>query len=358
SGTIEEAVEKVGGEDRAEVLRQCAHLFDWHRIYFDLLAFKGLKGFHNLSFGEASLRKILQEGSYEVLCPDGQLPPSAFPEVRRAEKIAIAVLQKYMAAFYDRRRRIWEQENMRLAALTTEDPNLQFGGYTLRVRAANKAFLDQVRELVKRADEIYEKDVANFPNIHFDRHLYQPLLVTDKQERMEATPLALNEGEAKFVRDLRAYLQTQKAEFEGKQVFLLRNLTRGRGIGFFEAGEGEAFYPDFILWVIHDRQQWITFIDPHGLRMARGGFNDPKVRLHQSLKVLEPTLQMQCPQWQVHLASFIIAPGSYEETRKTFGTGQHSQAEFEEHNILFAEDAEHIRKLFEKALSEVPSPEA
>lgn len=333
SGVSEaEATEKMGGENIAEELRKWTPLFDWHRIYFDLLAFKGLKGFHNLSFGEASLRDILQKGSHEVLCPDGQLPPSGFLEVRRAEDIAIAVLRKYMAAFYDCRRRAWEQDNMELAALTTDDPNLKFGGYTLRVKTANKVFLEQVRELVNRAEEIYKKDIANFPNIHFDRHLYQPLLVTDKQERMEATPPALNEGEAKFVSDLRNHLQAQKAEFEGKQVFLLRNLTRGRGIGFFEAGEGEAFYPDFILWVIQDQQQRVTFIDPHGLRMARGGFNDPKVRLHQSLKALEPTLQRQCAQWQVHLASFIVAPGSYEETRKTFGTGQHSREEFEEHN--------------------------
>ncbi|MBI2858240.1 MAG: restriction endonuclease subunit R [Chloroflexi bacterium] len=351
SGASEaKAMEKIGGGDRAPLLHQCQPLLDWHRIYFDLLAFKGLKGFHNLSFGEASLQDILQKGSYEVLCPDGQLPPSTFLEMRRAEDIAIAVLRKYMVAFCDRKRRAWEQENMKLSALTPDDPNFTFGGYTLRVQTANQAFLKQVRDLVKKADEIYKKDIATFPNIHFDRHLYQPLLVTDNQERLEATPPVLNEGETNFVRDLRSHLQAHKAEFEGKLVFLLRNLTRGRGIGFFEAGEGEAFYPDFILWVIYDQQQRVTFIDPHGLRMARGGFNDPKVRLHQSLKALEPTMQQQCGQWQVHLASFIVAPGSYEETRKTFGTGQHSQEEFEEHNILFAKDHQHIGKLLQKVL--------
>ena len=349
SGAAEaEAVEKMGGEDRASLLRQCAPLFDWQRIYFDLLAFKRLKSFHNLGFSEASLRAILQTGKYEVLCPDGQLPPSLFLEIRRAEDIAIAVLQKYMTAFYNRKRRAWEQENMELAALTSDDTNLRFGGYTLRVNTANKVFLDQVRKLVNCADEIYRKDMTTFPNIHFDRHLYQPLLVTDKKERMEVTPPALNEGEANFVRDLRSYLQTQKAEFADRQAFLLRNLTRGRGIGFFEAGEGEAFYPDFILWLIKNGHQWVIFIDPHGLRMARGGFSDPKVRLHESLKALEPRLH--CAQWQVHLDSFIVAPGSYEETRKTFGTGQHSQEEFEEHNIFFSQDSDYIRKLLKRVM--------
>jgi len=165
---------------------------------------------------------------------------------------------------------------------------------------------------------------------------------------MKVTPPALNEGEANFVRDLRSYLQIQKTEFEGKQVFMLRNLTRGRGIGFFEAGESEAFYPDFILWLIKDGHQWVIFIDPHGLRMARGGFNDPKITLHESLKALEPRLH--CAQWQVHLDSFIVAPGSYEETRKTFGTGQHSEEEFEGHNVLFSQDPDYVRKLLKRVM--------
>jgi hypothetical protein len=190
SGVSEaEAMEKMGGEDRAPLLRQCVPLLNWHRIYFDLLAFKRLKGFHNLSFGEASLREILQKGSYEVLCPDGQLPPSGCQEVRRAEDIAIAVLRKYTATFYDRSRRAWEQENMRLVSLSKDDPNLTFGDserphYTVRVKPD---FADHVLELVKRADDLHKLDETRYPHIHFDRHLYQPLLATGNkvwQERM------------------------------------------------------------------------------------------------------------------------------------------------------------------------------
>ena len=225
--------------------------------------------------------------------------------------------------------------------LTKDDPNLAFGGYEVRAR---KDFAEIVRELVNEADEIYKQDVENFPSIHFDRHLYQPLLVSDAGERMETTPPALNEGEAQFVADLREYLERNTERFDGKEVFLLRNLTRGRGIGFFEASEGEAFYPDFILWVIEDGRQRIVFIDPHGLRMARGGFNDPKMCLHERLKALEPTLQEQCPQWRVHLASLILSTSPYDEIRRAFGTGQHTKGEFAEHNVLFTEDSGYIEK--------------
>jgi hypothetical protein len=340
-------VEEVGGEDGAEVLRQYAPLLDWHRIYFELLAFKRTKHLHNLSFGEATLREIIQRGSYEVLCPDGRLPLHHYYDLRRPEDIAIAVLRKYMASFYDRKRRAWEQENIKLTTLTAGDPNLAFGGYTLRVKTSDKAFLEQVRGLVKRADEIYKQDVANFPNIHFDRHLYQPLLVTDKLDRMKATPLPLNEGEEKFVRDLRTYLHSQKARFEDKEVFLLRNLTRGRGIGFFEAREGEAFYPDFILWVIQDRQQWVVFIDPHGLRNVRG-LADPKVKLHKELKALEPKLQVHCSSWTVRLTSLIIAPDTYEEAAKTSWVREHPKEKFEENNVIFAGESGYLDKIFMK----------
>jgi len=239
---------------------------------------------------------------------------------------------------------------MRLQTLTENDPNLSFGGYTLRVK---RDFAERVRELVNQADELYRRDVKGFPNIHFDRHLYQPLLVTDKQERLESTPPGLNEGEKKLVYDLREYLQQKNDELlEGKEVFLLRNLTRGRGIGFFEAGTGEAFYPDFILWVIEGAKQWIAFIDPHGLRYAEGGFNDPKIKLYKELNSLEPSLQRYCAQWQVHLTSFILSVKPYEEVRRLFGTGQHSREEFEGHNILFNQDPDYIQKLLSRALED------
>lgn len=342
SGTNQEVAERTSGEDHAGRLKELVPLLDWEHIYFDLLEFKRTKGFHNLSFTPLSIRRILEHGHYTVLCPPGQLSPSAFAELRRVHEIAKSVLRKYAAAFYDRRRRAWEREQLHLQALTESDPNLSFGGYTLRVK---RDFAERVRELVNQADELYRRDVENFPNIHFDRHLYQPLLVADKEKRLESTPPGLNEGERKFVDDLRKYMQQNGELLRDKEVFLLRNLTRGKGIGFFEAGTGEAFYPDFILWVIENAKQWITFIDPHGLRYAEGGFNDPKIRLHADLKTLEPALQRQCSRWQVCLTSFVLSVKPYEEVKRTFGTGQHSREDFEKHNVLFIQDPDYIQKL-------------
>ncbi len=345
--------EKVTGEDRAKELKDRTFLYDWQRIYYDLLEFKRQKGYHNLSFTVETLRKIIEQASYQVYCPDGLTAVTSFADIRKLEDVAIAVLRKYVTKFYERKRREWQQDKLELTPLTKDDPNLNFGDYVLRVKSD---FVERVRDLVKCADEIYKQDVKDFPNIHFDRHLYQPLLMTDMQERIESSPPGLNEGEAQFVRDLRTYLQSHKEVLADKEVFLLRNLTRGKGIGFFEADEGEAFYPDFILWVIQDQRQWIIFIDPHGLRMARGGFNDPKIRLHKEIKQIEQQLHQQGNPWQVHLDSFIIAQSDYEDTKRYFGTGQHSLKEFEEHNILFAKEPNYIQKLFRKIFKDEQCP--
>ncbi|WP_114313621.1 DEAD/DEAH box helicase family protein, partial [Thermus caldifontis] len=168
--------EKLVGEDKAALLPQWAPLLDWRRIYFDLLAFKRLKGFHNLAFSEATLREIVQKGTYTILCLDDQLKPLnrevALEDIRRAEDIAIAILRKYVAAYHSQERRKWEQQKVILEDLKRSDPNLAFERYTLRVERSDQKFLQSVRNLIQCANEIYTKDVKDFPNIHFDRHLY------------------------------------------------------------------------------------------------------------------------------------------------------------------------------------------
>ena len=52
--------------------------------------------------------------------------------------------------------------------------------------------------------------------------------------------------------------------FEGPaNSTLLRNLSKGRGVGFFEAGN---FHPDFILWLVEEGRQQVIFVDPKGIR--------------------------------------------------------------------------------------------
>jgi hypothetical protein len=60
----------------------------------------------------------------------------------------------------------------------------------------------------------------------FDRHLYQPLLYMDSNI-VEISPVPLNKGERRFVEDLKTYYDSSSEFFADKELYLLRNLSRG-----------------------------------------------------------------------------------------------------------------------------------
>lgn len=347
SATHTDMSDKVEGMDAATELKKFAPLLNWQHIYLEMLSFKqDEKGLYALSFTQETLQDIITKGSYELLCPVGYLAPRTFDGAKRLEEVAIKVLEKYLKVFYDRRVRGWEQDHLELVPLTGADANVSFQEYTLKIGSAQTAFAERVKELVEAAAELYTQDVDKFPNIHLDEHLYQPLLKKDEERVEKMAPPGLEESEIKFVADLRTYLQHNQARFEGKELYLLRNLSVGKGINFFDSADGEAFYPDFILWIIAGRRQQIVFIDPHGIRNSKG-LNDPKLQLFKRLaEDLEPRLAHQCPDWQVSLTSFIIAPNSYEEMAATSWVRDYTPAEWDENNVVFNLDDAYIEKIF------------
>lgn len=103
-------------------------------------------------------------------------------------------------------------------------------------------------------------------------------------------------------------------------------LSKGKGIGLFEAGN---FYPDFLLWLVAGDRQYVTFVDPKGVRQLQGT-DDPKIRFHETIKGIEGRLGDP----QVVLNSFIISNTPYNEVAH-WG---YSKNEFEDHNVLFQEE--------------------
>lgn len=329
---------KVSGSDLTSQLREWAKLLNWQRIYLQMLEHREERGWTNLVFTQDDLRQIVLEGDYEVW--DAHPLPKTPAALRRAEPLALSLLQKYAALYYDRQRKAWETKQLQLRILTQDDPNLNFGAYTLRIAPAAA---ESIRNLLAQADRLYERDCAELPTLVFERHLYLPLLLADRSPAESATPPPLDAHEAQFVRDLRNYVQQCAAELNGYTLYLLRNLTRGKGIGFFSADAGEAFYPDFILWLVGDDEARIAFIDPHGLRMARGGFSEPKLQLHQLLEslILSCDSKSRC----VKYTAFILSTTPYGTLKTTFGAGSHTKEEFVAHHVLFMEEPDYVGRL-------------
>jgi hypothetical protein len=343
-----EWAERAGGKDQAAELRALAGLFDWERIYFDALEYKRVAGMDNLAFTPRGLRRIFEQGKFELYCADNQLPKGGFAGLRRCEEVAGAILRKYLASVYVQENRGWEQSHLRLTALTAEDRNLAWKGYEVRT---DQQFAHAVRALVKEAGKLYQEDLFQFPRIRFDRHLYQPLLAFDQKDRYDSTPPMLNEGETRLVKDLREWLQKHPEAVLGKEVFLLRNLSRGHGISFFNPKDGDSFYPDFILWVIEDGKQTIAFIDPHGLGRSRG-MDDPKIQFHRRLAELQPALQVGCPKWRLALTSFIISPTPYEKMKRDswIYSVKCSEEQLAAEHVLFQEGDAYVQGMWKLIL--------
>jgi hypothetical protein len=116
------------------------------------------------------------------------------------------------------------------------------------------------------------------------------------------SPEGLNKGEKEFVEDLQKYLKGSTSN--GKEYYLLRNQSR-TGFGFyFEAAGG--FFPDFIFWLKDGNKQYLTFIDPHGLRNEENGFNSPRIQLHREIKKIEDNVNNP----NLVLNSFILLPSN------------------------------------------------
>src|SRR5262249_17848447 len=192
-------------------------------------------------------------------------------DVSQLQAALTAVVQKYVERYYRQRQQRWDSAQMIYAPLVKDDPN--FCDYVIKVPRSDPALVMTIKEIIDEGKRIYKQWIAQLPNVHFDRHLYQPLLV-QKGGRVKTAPPGLNDSEQRFVEDLKAYCLSKPAALHGKELFLLRNLSRGQGVGFFE---NSGFYPDFILWIMTGRKQRLIFVEPHGMRMEIHPTINPKV---------------------------------------------------------------------------------
>lgn len=229
--------------------------------------------------------------------------------------------------------------------MVKEEDNLSYDHYTFKIeipkdkdeREKRKKEIEKIKKLLKEVDKLYQKDFEEIPTIHFDKHLYTPLVVYDKhKEFIKSEPGKLNDGETKFVRKLRDYIKQNSVK--DKEIFLLRNLSR-RGVGFFE---NSGFYPDFIMWIKENDKQTIVFIDPKGIRNL-GNFSDEKIQLYRNIKDIEKEINKP----NIKSESMILSVSEYENVKKNFEVGKTKKEEFENNHILFMEDEKLIDKVMD-----------
>lgn len=305
---------------------------DVDAMYFELQHFKNERAWYNLNLPRQSIMKLLGNHHwYRLYIPSAEMEFTRFDRVRRWEEIAVALLKKYIDRYYKHRKQEWEADHLEYHELREDDPN-----FVQEYRLLIEESADTIKQgLADLKDEINKKkireklEVGNLTAYWFGNHLYQPLLHLSKSQLIEVSPVSLNDGERDFVLDLKKFHDDQKDEFfKDRELFLLRNVSK-RGIGFFEAGN---FYPDFILWLLVGKKQYVTFVDPKGLRQLDDGSSNPKVQFYKTIKDIEARLADPA----VILNSFIVSPTPYQNI-PMWGEGM-TKDELKKCHVLFQKD--------------------
>jgi len=339
----------AGGE--AEARPNVAHLgpeqvafLNLDRLYCELERYKAERGYHNLTVPRRAIQALLGDPSwYRLLIPAEELEFTGFAQVRLWEEIALSLLKKYMDRFYALQRAAWESHYLEYRPLDSTDPNLSLGAegaaapcYTVTLPAQEAELAAHLQEL-KRQIQRGTLDLWQRPFLKAVRaphHLYYPLLHLTHQG-LQVSPAPLNRGEWQFVQDLEAFCRQSPELLAGRQLYLLRNQSRGRGLGFFEAGN---FYPDFILWVVDGGRQQIVFIDPKGIRNLTP--SSPKIRFHETIKQVERRLGDPT----VRLESFILSVTPYGDVASDWPV---PKPELQRMHVLFQEDPDYVRTLLQ-----------
>ncbi len=328
-------------------------LIDWEQVYLELLAYKKQKGWHNLVMDYDFPQRFFDHSEptplYHLRADNTVVSPTSFANRFLLHDAVMTILRKYVDAFYRRQQERWDTENMVYKSLDKNDANFQ--DYTIRVPSRETELMHAIQKLIIEGKRIYQQNCHDLPTIHFDRHLYQPLLLqtTGVKNKIRSQPLGLNKSEHQFVEDLLIFCRSNHNKIlADTELYLLRNLSRGRGVGFFEK---RGFYPDFILWLKEVGRQRIIFVEPHGMLHAEAYQHDEKARLHESLPTLAAAMGQRTGLSNVTLDSFIISATPFNVLRLRYDDGSWDRHRFSQAHILFPEtngDYHYIKRILEK----------
>lgn len=341
-------------------------LVDWNTVFFELEAYKRVRGYENLLIQRTDLPLLFGDGKngwYTLYAPDSVMQPRTWADVRQWQVIVTTLLKRLMESLFNNQVDAFFERRLEYRELTADDENLpQPGdGWQMMVDSSETALIADLKKLAADVETLAQaikksgkaealrdepSTSGNPPRALLGGiHLYSPLLHMPDgaaaTSRIKVLPVALKDSEFDFVKDLHAFLAASESTYAGKEFFLLRNKARGGGIGFFEAG---GFYPDFILWVLDGAKQHIAFIEPHGL--IHEGVFSPKVQFFKTIKDIEKRLGDD----KVSLSSFILSPTQMGNLQKNFGLT--TLDDFLGLNVLLMkDDTKYIQRLVGKMFS-------
>ena len=161
--------------------------------------------------------------------------------------------------------------------------------------------------------------------------VYQPLLLSPRQDDIDVGPGKLDEHEEAFVRDLIRRLypagnhpKSDKTPLKwgNKEIWLKRNLEKRDESFRLRVDDSDWFYPDFIVWILdyESRTQTFGFVDPKGLTVgAGGGWSDYKIVstlymphvVERQLAASGQKVEFEGEEWTFRIRGVLVSTSSF-----------------------------------------------
>jgi hypothetical protein len=280
---------------------------------------------------------LLSTQWYVIKAPKTYLDISSKKDLDNIQRIAFELLKLYCKSLFKYYSNLIVKSKLDVKPLTSSrHENLLQGDYTVSVPSGPNPV--QTRQTLQN----HLQQQTDWPNyfkiVTFNKHLYTPLLQIASSHDVSIEPNLIIESEMTFVHDLKYWYQNNAQFFQehGVDIYLVRNRSRGRGLGFFEAGN---FHPDFIMWIVKDDVQKICFIDPHGL--IHEDPNSTKLQFYKTVKEIEERLNDDT----VLLDSYILSPTPHQNLNVTsWGT----EEVLMKGHVLFMDNTKYIETLLKQ----------
>ena len=313
--------------------------FDATRVHDRLLRRKRQNGWHNLAIRPETVERLLQDtGWYALYMPPERLTLNNFQSLKQLEEVAVDLISEYSDHFWRRQRRKWESNNIEVVTLDQDDPN-SLKAYELSVDAMQSQLVDDLNEL---ANNVRAGDWRRLKLgvILAGAHAYQPLLYAREGCPVTVRPVTLDANEKTVVNGLADLARNGDPCLRSNELYLIRNLTRGRGISFFD---DFGYYPDFIVWLKNADCQHVIFLDPKGL--SRFGTRErKKVELHRDIKGIEEQIRETEPDLYLHAYVLSVTPA------QQIDDGRRSPSEWKNDGVYFLNESGCLRQVIESVL--------
>jgi superfamily II DNA or RNA helicase len=310
---------------------------DIDRLYFELEKYKARENLFSLIIRPEQLAGLLRDGSwYTLLVPKDLMNLNRFALVSVWSAMALELLKKYCTRLFTYKSDEFIKPRLTVVDLDESHANLPGADecYTVTVDASEVQLIADIEKLQAEIEKDRRAktrkwllDGNQLKACILGNHLYQPMLSVKSGGGVSVSPVALNESETDFVTALMGWLDRNEAQLAAQKtsIYLLRNKSRGSGIGFFEAGN---FYPDFILWCVTGKQQNVVFVEPHGISLESTGH--AKIQFHKTIKEIESRLADP----HLRLESAIVTPTDFAAVKDR----RWSRKDWADNHVYFMND--------------------